>query len=169
MDLSTNTTDSKTQSEKKSYAKIWLGGNFFGWLRMLAYNRFDVGVRRIPGIAAMTFVILLGSLSNGLQKLIWYRRVRRTEIKQPPLFIIGHWRSGTTWLHELLALDDRFTYPTTYVCFNPNRFLLTELSWSFAQMAPIRSTGYQGLLILRWRRHCKMIWRWTAIRTRATS
>jgi hypothetical protein len=126
MDLSTNTTDSKTRSEKKSYAKIWLGGNFLGWLRMLAHNRFDVGVRRIPRIVAMTFVILLGSLSHGLQELIWNRRVRRTEIKQAPLFIIGHWRSGTTWLHELLALDDRFTYPTTYVCFNPNRFLLTE-------------------------------------------
>ncbi len=54
MDLSTNTTDSKTRSEKKSYAKIWLGGNFLGWLRMLAHNRFDVGVRRIPRIVAMT-------------------------------------------------------------------------------------------------------------------
>jgi hypothetical protein len=126
MDPSTSTADSTTQNQKKSYAKIWLGSNLSAWLRMLAHNRFDIGVRRLPRIAGMTFVILLGSLSHGLQSLIWSRRIRETEIEQAPLFIIGHWRSGTTWLHELLALDERFTYPTTYVCFNPNRFLLTE-------------------------------------------
>jgi hypothetical protein len=126
MTQSTNTTDSATPHRKKSYAKIWLGSHLFAWLKMLAHNRFDVGVRRVPRIVGMTFVILLGSLSHGLQSLIWSRRIRETEIKQAPLFIIGHWRSGTTWLHELLALDERFTYPTTYVCFNPNRFLLTE-------------------------------------------
>jgi hypothetical protein len=126
MEPSANTANSKAQSPKKSYARIWLGGSLSGWLRMLAHNRFDVGVQHIPRAVIMTFVISLGSLSSGLQELIFGRRVRDTEIKQAPLFIIGHWRSGTTWLHELLALDDRFTYPTTYVCFNPNRFLLTE-------------------------------------------
>ena len=122
MDPSTSTADSTAQNQKKSYAKIWLGSNLSAWLRMLAHNRFDIGVRRLPRIAGMTFVILLGNLSHGLQTLIWSRRIRETEIEQAPLFIIGHWRSGTTWLHELLALDERFTYPTTYVCFNSNRF-----------------------------------------------
>ena len=31
-----------------------------------------------------------------------------------PLFIIGHWRSGTTLLHNLLAQDSEFGYCTTY-------------------------------------------------------
>jgi hypothetical protein len=30
---------------------------------------------------------------------------------EPPLFLIGHWGSGTTRLHQLLALDPRFGYP----------------------------------------------------------
>jgi len=42
------------------------------------------------------------------------------------LFIIGHWRTGTTLVHELMALDKRHTYPTTYECIDPNHFLLTE-------------------------------------------
>lgn len=29
----------------------------------------------------------------------------------PPVFIIGHWGSGTTRLHQLLALDPQFGYP----------------------------------------------------------
>jgi hypothetical protein len=40
--------------------------------------------------------------------------------------VIGHWRTGTTLLHELLSLDPRHTAPTTYQCFAPNHFLLTE-------------------------------------------
>ena len=43
-----------------------------------------------------------------------------------PIFIIGHWRSGTTFLHELLCLDDRHIYPSTYACMNPHHFLLTQ-------------------------------------------
>ena len=42
------------------------------------------------------------------------------------MFIVGHWRSGTTYLHELLTCDDRFATPTTYQCFAANHFLLTD-------------------------------------------
>jgi hypothetical protein len=52
--------------------------------------------------------------------------VARTAIRDAPLFIIGHWRTGTTLLHELLILDQRHQYPNTYECLEPNHFLLTE-------------------------------------------
>ncbi len=42
------------------------------------------------------------------------------------IFIIGHWRSGTTLLHELLCSDPRFNYTTTYACMNPQVFPITE-------------------------------------------
>ncbi len=42
--------------------------------------------------------------------------------------VLGYWRSGTTLLHELLCLDERYTYPTTHACMNPHHFLLTEAS-----------------------------------------
>lgn len=40
--------------------------------------------------------------------------------------VLGYWRSGTTLLHELLCLDDRYTYPTTHACMNPHHFMFTE-------------------------------------------
>jgi hypothetical protein len=46
-----------------------------------------------------------------------------------PLFILGHWRSGTTLLHELLSFDPRFSCPNTYQCFAPHHFLVSE--WFF--------------------------------------
>ncbi len=44
----------------------------------------------------------------------------------PPIFLLGFWRSGTTFLHELFCCDPRFGYPSTYACLNPSHFLLTE-------------------------------------------
>ena len=45
-----------------------------------------------------------------------------------PVFILGHYRSGTTHLHDLLSLDPRFASPSRFQAFNPLTFLETE-SW----------------------------------------
>ena len=45
---------------------------------------------------------------------------------QAPLFILGHYRSGTTHLHNLLALDPQFAAPTFFQVLNPHTFLTTE-------------------------------------------
>src|SRR5262249_33511021 len=71
-----------------------------------------------------------GRMLSGLQRLQDLRfrdALDEVEIRRP-IFILGHWRSGTTLLHELLALDDRLLSPTTFQCFNPQRFLLTRPS-----------------------------------------
>lgn len=57
------------------------------------------------------------------------RRASATALATPPrqpVFILGHWRSGTTLLHELLACDRRFCFPDTYACMNPQHFVLTQ-------------------------------------------
>ena len=65
------------------------------------------------------------SLLGTVQTALLGRRIARARVDSP-LFILGHWRSGTTWLHELLSCDPRHAAPTTYECFAPSHFLLTE-------------------------------------------
>jgi len=63
------------------------------------------------------------------------------KITQPPLFILGHWRSGTTLLHNLLTQDsDQFAYANTYQVVNPHTFLSTEEvnSKRFAALVPTK-------------------------------
>jgi hypothetical protein len=78
-----------------------------------------------------------------IQNALYGTAVRKTPIRQAPLFIIGHWRTGTTLLHELLILDDRHAFPTTYECLAPNHFLLTEkvltpvLGWMMPSRRPM--------------------------------
>jgi hypothetical protein len=105
---------------------MWGGMNLAAWMRLLARNRFDIGWNRIPVALGITAWASINSLLHGIEHVIFSRRLAQVKLVQDPVFIIGHWRSGTTLLHELLACDERFTYPTTYECYSPNHFLLTE-------------------------------------------
>ena len=44
----------------------------------------------------------------------------------PPIFILGHWRSGTTFLHNLLACDPQFGAPTLLQTLYPTSFSVVE-------------------------------------------
>jgi hypothetical protein len=117
----------------------YLAGITFGaWWRLLWENRFTV----YPIYAHRAAFISLSALLNS-----WYARqergrhgagIAKTRITQPPVFILGHWRSGTTHLHNLLALDPRFAFANTYQVVNPATFLTTEEARSrqFAWMVP---------------------------------
>src|SRR5690606_16137142 len=104
--------------------RFWHGMLISTWLKLLVRNRFRISPTRVPMALAITFFCCGNSLTRMLQELIYGRRAEATEIKEAPVFIIGHWRSGTTMLHELLVLDERHNFPTTYQCFAPNHFLL---------------------------------------------
>jgi hypothetical protein len=92
----------------------------------------------------MAFSVTLYSLANealaAIDRGLYGRRVESTRLEQPPVFIIGHWRTGTTFLHELLSQDDRFACPSTYECMAPHHFLLTGRIFPtlFKRFAPSR-------------------------------
>ncbi len=120
--------------------KIWIGGEVSGWLRLLHRNHYAIAPRYFHWALIISLFTVRNTLLSSLQELIWGRRVRQTDIRLDPLFIIGHWRSGTTWLHELLTVDPRHTYPTTYACIFPGHFLLTEryIPWLLRFITPPR-------------------------------
>ncbi|MDZ4820577.1 MAG: sulfotransferase [Planctomycetota bacterium] len=105
--------------------RFWHGMTFGVWIGLLWRNRFRVSPSRIPMAFAITAVSLFNSALACLQWLVLSRKVQRSAPLQPPIFIIGHWRSGTTYLHELMVLDNRLAFPTTYECLSPSHFLVS--------------------------------------------
>lgn len=96
------------------------------WWRLLRDNRFDVDACYWHRAA----VISLLSLVNAVHR--WRERrfdaaIAATALTGPPVFVLGHWRSGTTHLHNLLAQDTtHFAFANTYQVVNPHTFLSTE-------------------------------------------
>jgi omega-hydroxy-beta-dihydromenaquinone-9 sulfotransferase len=102
------------------------GGITFGrWLRMLRDNDFAVDLPYWGRAAAITASSIPNSLFAAWENFRYRQGINATQI-EPPLFILGIWRSGTTHLHNLLAQDDRFAYPNTYQVSFPASFLTTE-------------------------------------------
>jgi len=106
--------------------RFWEGCDYFAWLRMFASNR---GAVEPPFWYISTILFgttFINTVLKYLQSGLHGRAIDRTEFVAPPIFVLGHWRTGTTLLHELLILDERFTSPTTLQCFEPCHFLLSE-------------------------------------------
>lgn len=95
------------------------------WLGMLARHRFLVSPRSIPSALYMTAAGLFYGFLGAMQGAS-FKQAMDERPMQAPIFIIGHWRSGTTLLHEMLCTDPLHYYPTTYACMNPHHFLLTQ-------------------------------------------
>jgi len=56
-------------------------------------------------------------------------KINSLKITSAPVFILGHWRSGTTHLHNLMCKDPQMGYVTTYQGVFPE--LLLGSSWLF--------------------------------------
>jgi hypothetical protein len=95
---------------------------------LLARNGFAVHRSRWHVAAAVSLASVFNTALGMVQRALYGRRVAQTQVPHAPVFIIGHWRSGTTLLHELLARDPRHAFATTYECFAPHHFLITG-SW----------------------------------------
>ena len=105
--------------------RFWDGMNVTGWLMLLVRNRFAVGLSCVPMALVATATSVFNSSLGAIQAILLGRKIAQTEIKHDPIFVIGHWRTGTTLVHELVALDPRHTYSDTYACFAPNHFLIS--------------------------------------------
>lgn len=116
-----NNLPKPAKKHKRQWApRVWEGTDCFTWLRMLKDNNFAVE----PSYWYIAAIISVNSVMNGVFRWIvnsWHgEQIRNTIIHDEPIFVIGHWRTGTTLLHELLIRDPRFGFPDMQDCFNPN-------------------------------------------------
>jgi len=123
--------------------RFWHGMPLGVWLDLVAEHGGRASLSRWGLMGTITTAAAFNSIAEPLSNARFRRQLRSPPATDPPLFIIGHWRSGTTLLHELLMLDDRFCCPTTYQCFAPGHFLLTEqivtsaLNWIMPSKRPM--------------------------------
>ncbi len=126
---------------------VWFGMPLVPWLRLLVRYRFRVSPRHWLRALSTTLIAPLNSLLGCYTTAIYGWRLARTQVTAP-LFVVGHWRSGTTLLHELLALDPRHAWPDGYACFCPVHFRRTRyvlralLAWAVPKQRPMDSMAF---------------------------
>ncbi len=81
-----------------------LGCRFDNWLRLKRTNPIT-NKHQSRFITLVTFLLSVPAL---VEWLLFYIPIRRTKIKKGPIFIVGYWRSGTTFLQNLLTRDPQY-------------------------------------------------------------
>lgn len=95
------------------------------YVRLLRKHHFAVAPAYWPRAMFMAGMGVVNSVLARYENRVYGPGVASAQIR-PPVFILGHWRSGTTYLHNLLAADSQFAYPDIYQALNPHTFLSTE-------------------------------------------
>jgi hypothetical protein len=97
-------------------------GSFRNWVRLLKESK-GIDKQFIPRILAVSFLTAMTAPLRLYEELRYGKLVDQAEIHPSPIFIIGHWRSGTTHLHNLLSKDRNLGYISTYQAMAPGFFM----------------------------------------------
>lgn len=107
----------------------FIGSSLSAIFRTLNESKWSID---IPYIPRLLYAIAMSSTTlpfRIIERVIYDSRVKDVKIENDPIFILGYWRSGTTFLHMLLSCD-------------PNRSVVSNFQ-AFA--SPISISG-QGIL-----------------------
>jgi len=98
-------------------------GSFRSWLRLLRQSK-----RIEPRFYERVILVCLSTLASSplrwIENLRYGKAVAATPIHPAPIFIVGHWRTGTTHLHNLLVQDSNLGYVSTFQSMAPGFCLI---------------------------------------------
>lgn len=90
-----------------------------------------------PRLLVLLFFSALSTVLSLPERLViaaWLRfRPRRPAPHEAPVFVLGYFRSGTTWLQTLLSLDPALRTPIWLEALSPHTFVVT---WSVLRVLP---------------------------------
>jgi omega-hydroxy-beta-dihydromenaquinone-9 sulfotransferase len=93
--------------------------------RLVKINGFSF---RTPYLFRFFFLLqnaMWSSLFNTLEKIRFGKIIEATPLPDEPLIIIGSWRTGSTYLHQLLQNDPNRTVPDNFQVHLPDSFLFS--------------------------------------------
>jgi omega-hydroxy-beta-dihydromenaquinone-9 sulfotransferase len=133
------------------YLRFWEGMGKTAWWSLLYRNGLAISPSRWHLALTCEILSALNSIGGGIEHVLFGHKTRKTELAQPPLFVLGHWRSGTTLLHELLIRDPEHTYPNSFECFCPVHFVFSQwwlapiTRWALPERRPMDNmpTGWE--------------------------
>ncbi|NIA09925.1 MAG: sulfotransferase [Nitrospiraceae bacterium] len=100
------------------------GGTFSNWLTLLAENSFRVHPRYAARFAYITMLTSITAIPRAIEKKKYDREIEKVKVE--PVFIVGHFRGGTTYLHNLMSRDIGTSYVSTFHTMLPDNYIFME-------------------------------------------
>ena len=117
-----------------------VGADWHTYRIITSGKEIDKGFRLKHGLT--TAVCRLLSIFAPIQEYRYKKLLADKPLEQAPVFILGHWRSGTTFVHNVLSCDKHFAYNTTYQTVFPHLMMFGQpffkktMSWLMPSKRP---------------------------------
>jgi omega-hydroxy-beta-dihydromenaquinone-9 sulfotransferase len=79
------------------------------------------------------------SIFHRKEKSLYADKIKAHKLPEDPIIVIGHWRTGSTFLHQLLALDSNLVTTNVFQGSIPDSFLTSRKSYE-----PIMGRALKG-------------------------
>ena len=101
---------------------------FTQWIKLLwRYRKSVEWFRYGHRIIFLTIFSIFNSIISLPDTIFYHKKIKKQKINTRPIFILGHPRTGTTHLFNLLSLNkQKFIFANTFQVGFPNAFLCTE-------------------------------------------
>ncbi len=122
--------DSDHANDRRLWLAQWVfsplaGVTFNDWLGVLRAHGGAIPPKYWGRTAFTSAMALLNSALTGRERRTYDAQLADVQVRRP-IFILGHHRSGTTHLWNLLSQDPRFASPTVLQAVFPHTFLTFE-------------------------------------------
>lgn len=117
-----------------------VGADWDTFKKVTANRDIDKGYRGKYRLTKAICAML--SLLKPIQDKRYRKLLADKELEHDPVFILGHWRSGTTFVHNVFSCDKHFGYNTTYQTVFPHLmmfgqgFFKKSMSWLMPDKRP---------------------------------
>lgn len=93
---------------------------------LLSRNHTDLSPQTLGRLLFLIQSSVWSSLFAAIERLRFGKSLEHLPVPENPIFIIGHWRTGTTLLFKLMSLDKRFISPTLFQVAEPDSILVSQ-------------------------------------------
>lgn len=94
--------------------------------RLLRRNRVSFNPRTMFRLAFLVQSACWSSVFSWIERARYAKALQHAAVPDDPIFIIGHWRTGSTYLHQLMNLDPDLCAPTLFQVAVPDSFLVSH-------------------------------------------
>ena len=105
------------------------------------FKNNSIHLKYYPRILALGLINLINMPFRAYERLFINPSFENKEIVESPIFILGHWRSGTTYLHNILSKDKQMGYTTTFQSVFPDTLFNKLGRFTFENFAKLAIPG----------------------------
>lgn len=131
-----------------NYEHPLVGSSFINLITLLTLNG-GIDKEYLPRALFIAMTSFLTIPFRIFEKVKFSRKITDLQIDLPPIFIMGHHRSGTTYLHDLMSRDPNFCYLEHWQAMSGSEIFLgsPELAKSWADSNYPRKRISDGVMM----------------------